>query len=586
MTLTEAETATGIARPEPVVTPVAQRVDALPAGTFVRCPACEVVLYGRRLADHAAVCPECGHHFPLGARKRVGALVDSGSFAELDADLSSEDPLEFADRIAYTDRLLALRRRTGSAEAAIYGTATIGGEAVVIGALDFAFLGGSMGCVVGEKVARAAELARERGCCLILLASSGGARMQEGIFSLLQMAKTAAALQRLEVSGTPFISVLVDPVYGGVAASFASLGNVILAEPGARAGFAGPRIISETIGGSLPAGFQTAEFLLEEGQIDAIIPRTELRHALGRLVRCYTAAAPPQTPARVRAPARRSALGPPLSPEAAWATVKAAREPERPNLEDYLLGAFDDFFELRGDRWSDDDPSLRGGIALLGGRRAVVLGHHKGRGTKDAIKRNFGMPHPSGYRKAARLMRHAENLDCPLVTLIDTPGAYPGVRAEEQNQSGAIAHNLALLSGLRTPVVSLVVGEGGSGGALALGIADRLLMLEHTIFSVISPEGAAALLFRDAKHAPEAAAKLRITAPELEALGVVDRIVAEPAGGAHLDRPGTVAIVRAALVQELERLTAVPLDALLRERTRRLSSYGTAWSPTAAVDAA
>jgi len=382
------------------------------------------------------------------------------------------------------------------------------------------------------------------------------------------------------------VSVLVDPVYGGVAASFASLGDVLIAEPGARAGFAGPRIISETIGGTLPTGFQTAEFLLEQGQIDVIVPRAELRSALVRLVRLYSSTTPVDALAKLRRHGRCAAPGPPLTPEAAWATVQDAREPGRPNLDEYLLGAFDDFFELRGDRWSDDDPSLRGGVALLDGRTVVVLGHHKGRGTKDAIRRNFGMPHPSGYRKAARLMQHAERLGCPVVTLIDTPGAYPGLRAEEQNQSGAIAQNLVLLSGLRTPVLSLVVGEGGSGGALALGIADRLLMLERTIFSVISPEGAAALLFRDAKLGPKAAALLRITAPELQAFGIVDRVIPEPEGGAHRDRAGTVTTVRAALAEELAYLADVPLDALLRERTRRLGSHGAARTLSVAVDAA
>jgi acetyl-CoA carboxylase carboxyl transferase beta subunit/acetyl-CoA carboxylase carboxyl transferase alpha subunit len=554
---------------------VLSRLEALPAGTFRSCPACTAVVYAPRLDQALSVCPDCSHHFALDARRRIDLITDPGTFAERGAQLRSEDPLGFVDSKPYCRRLEENELAAGAGEAAVYGTARIGGLEVVLCVLDFAFLGGSMGSVVGEKVTRAVELAIERRCPLVVCASSGGARMQEGIFSLLQMAKTSAALAQLASYGIPFVSILADPVFGGVAASFASLGDVIVAEPKARAGFAGARIIRDTIREDLPDGFQTSEFLLEHGHIDAVVPRPELRAALIRLLRCYHGRRAQRPAAAVVRLDDRRRLGPRRVPtRSPWSTVQLARHPERPHLPDYIEGLFDVFFELRGDRWSADDPSLRGGVALIGDRTVVVAGNCKGRGTRESVERNFGMAHPSGYRKAMRLMRHAELLGCPLVTLIDTPGAYPGVRAEQENQSGAIAQSLALLSRLRTPIVAIVAGEGGSGGALALGVGDRLVMLENTTFSVISPEGCASLLFRDAGRAPEAAESLRMTAADLDELGLVDTIVAEPPDGAHTDRGATVAAVRRALVEQLDGLAQVGIDELLAGRSARLRSYG------------
>jgi acetyl-CoA carboxylase carboxyl transferase subunit beta len=397
-----------------------------------------------------------------------------------------------------------------------------------------------MGSVVGEKIALAGELALRRRVPLITCSSSGGARMQEGALSLLQMAKTADTMRQLAAGGVPHISVLADPVYGGVMASFASLADVILAEPGARAGFAGPRVIAQTIRQELPAGFQSAEFLLRQGHIDAVLPRFELGAVLERLVAFHTRA-------------------------------------ERGTVADQRPGPrspVDDVVELRGDRWSEDDPAIYGGLALLDGTPVVVVANRKGRGTQDAISRNFGMPHPSGYRKARRLMEYAERFGVPLVTLVDTPGAYPGVLAEEGNQSGAIAANLAVLSGLRTPVVAVVVGEGGSGGALALAVSDRLLMLANATLSVISPEGAAAILFGDPGRASTIARALRLTAPDLMELGIVDEIVREPAGGAHTDPEATIAAVRAAIARQVAELSALPVEDLLRGRHLRLRAFG------------
>ena len=365
---------------------------------------------------------------------------------------------------------------------------------------------------------------------------------------------------------------------------------MILAEPGARAGFAGPQVIEQTIRQTLPEGFQTAEFLARQGHIDAVVPRPELRTTLARIVRFHVAA---ERGARLAdgtgddlaaGPERRQREAVPAATEDAWEVVQRARHPRRPLADDYLTALFDSFVELGGDRWSGDDPAVIGGLARFDGAPVVVLAHRKGRGTTESIARNFGMPHPSGYRKARRLMEYAERFAVPLVMLVDTPGAYPGLLAEQENQSGAISANLATLAGLRSPVVSVVLGEGGSGGALALGVCDRLLMLSNATLSVISPEGCATILFGDATQAPGAARALRLTAAELARTGIVDEVLPEPAGGAHEDAHGTYDVLRRALRRHLGELLEEPVEVVLKERYRRLRSIGSMQDPAERPD--
>jgi acetyl-CoA carboxylase carboxyl transferase subunit alpha len=256
--------------------------------------------------------------------------------------------------------------------------------------------------------------------------------------------------------------------------------------------------------------------------------------------------------------------------------VQVARHPRRPFTLDYVERLFTDFIELHGDRSYRDDEAIVGGWARLDGRSVMVIGHQKGRDMKENLRRNFGMPHPEGYRKAMRLMRLAEKFGRPVVTLIDTPGAYPGIGAEERGQAEAIARNLREMANLRTPLVSVVIGEGGSGGALALGVTDRILMLEHSIYSVISPEGCAAILWRSAEHREKAADALKLTSENLVALGVVDEVVPEPPGGAHSDWEATAEALGRVLVRTLDELTALETDELVRLRHEKFASIG-AW---------
>ena len=257
-----------------------------------------------------------------------------------------------------------------------------------------------------------------------------------------------------------------------------------------------------------------------------------------------------------------------------WQVTQIARHPQRPYAMDYLPQVFTDFQELHGDRMYGDDLAIVGGPARLEGRPVMLIGHQKGRDTKERVRRNYGMPKPEGYRKALRLMRTAERFQLPLITLIDTPGAYPGVTSEERGQSEAIARNLFEMSTLRLPIVSAVIGEGGSGGALAIGVCDRLLMLQYAIYSVISPEGCASILWKSSDKKELAAEAMGITADRLHRLGLVDEVIREPLGGAHRDPGAAAETLKAALLRHLRELEAVPTDELLRTRAERLNSFG------------
>ncbi|MEU4555686.1 acetyl-CoA carboxylase carboxyl transferase subunit beta [Micromonospora violae] len=570
-----------------------------------RCAGCASLLYRKRLRRNLDVCPECGEHARLGAPERLRQLVDPGSLRPLPDRLPEADPIDFVDVLPYPHRLTGARASTGLAEAVVCATATIGGHPVALAVMDFRFLGGSLGCAVGELITRAAERALDDRIPLVLITASGGARMQEGALSLMQMATVSQAIAALREAGLLTVSVLTDPTYGGVAASFATNTDLVLAESGARMGFAGPRVIRQITGRALPEGFQTADFLLRHGQVDMVVQRRSLRGRLMALLAATRAGRPGRSPVPRQEPASRrerraddvAALpagpggvlpaGPAVGADVdapvtedtpavrdAWDTVRVARHLGRPTTLDYLESVFDGFVELHGDRLGADCPAIVGGVARLAGRHVMVIGHQKGHSTAELVARNFGMASPAGHRKALRLMRLAARLGLPVITLVDTPGADPGVSAEEQGQAAAIAENILTLTVLPTPVLAVITGEGGSGGALALAVADRVLMLENAVYSVISPEGCAAILWPDRSAAPQAARALRLTAPDLCRLGVVDEVVAEPSSAAHDDPAEAAHRLRAALLANLLPLLDVPPATLVRLRRQRFRRFG------------
>ncbi len=509
----------------------------VPEGLMRKCNACRAVVLAESIIGNQYICPKCGNYFSVPARRRIEMLADEGNFKEWDTGLTSGNPLHYK---GYEDKVEALREKTGLDEAVTTGFARIGGHEVVLAVCDSHFMMASMGKVVGEKLTRAIEKATERKVPVIIVACSGGARMQEGIHSLMQMAKTSAALKRHHDAGQLYISVLTNPTTGGVTASFAMLGDIILAEPNALIGFAGPRVIEQTIGQKLPKGFQRSEFLLEHGFIDQIVEREHLKNRLEHLLSLHEKNPEAEQRLRNYKEVSESSENPDLNiseelsiakkdeKKSAWDRVLASRKKERPVGTEYIEDLFSDFTELHGDRYFGDDPAIVGGIARFHGMPVTVIAQEKGRNTRENVMRNFAMPSPEGYRKALRLMKQAEKFHRPVICFVDTPGAFCGMEAEERGQGEAIARNLFEMSGLKVPILSIVIGEGGSGGALAMAVADEVWMLENSIYSILSPEGFASILWKDSHKAKEAAAVMRLTAADLQKHGMVERVFEEP----------------------------------------------------------
>ena len=506
----------------------------VPDGLYTKCPVCSKIILTEDMYLNNCVCPECGYYMKLDARTRISMVVDKNTFSEWDTNIEESNPCEYP---GYEEKIQNLKRKTNLDEAVITGVGKIDGSKAVIGVCDTRFLMGSMGEVVGEKLTRAVEKATEQKLPVIIFTCSGGARMQEGIVSLMQMAKTSAALKRHSESGNLYISVLTDPTTGGVTASFAMLGDIILAEPKAFIGFAGPRVIEQTIGQKLPKGFQRSEFLLEHGFIDGIVERKNLRNRLITILtlhkkedKSYTDNFNIKKEKSTMAQKKRESIKMITESvkKSAWDRVLASRMNDRPIASDYIDLLFDDFVEFHGDRYFKDDQAIIGGIASFHGMPVTVIAQEKGHNTKENLEHNFGMPSPDGYRKALRLMKQAEKFNRPVICFVDTPGAFCGLEAEERGQGEAIARNLFEMSSLRTPILSIVIGEGGSGGALALAVADEVWMMENAVYSILSPEGYASILWKDSKRAKEAAGAMKMTAKDLKEMGIVKKVFFEP----------------------------------------------------------
>ena len=519
----------------------------VPEGLLRKCNKCGGAIIAEDVKKGYYICPKCGGYFRVHAYRRIEMVGDEGTFEEWDKGLCTRNPLHYK---GYEEKIAHLQEKTGLEEAVVTGKVKIQGQDTVIGVCDGRFMMSSMGEVVGEKITRAVERATREKLPVILFTCSGGARMQEGIVSLMQMAKTSAALKRHSDAGLLYVTVLTDPTTGGVTASFAMLGDIILAEPGALIGFAGPRVIEQTIGQKLPKGFQRAEFLVEHGFVDAIVERPKLRETLGEILRMHSRDSVLERTLEGTASEAAEAGGKELPEGAgngqagasdvrdglklhnqvaeAWDRVQISRMKDRPVGSDYIHSLFTDFMEFHGDRYYRDDRAIIGGIAYFHGMPVTVIAQEKGTNTKENIEHNFGMPSPDGYRKALRLMKQAEKFGRPVICFVDTPGAFCGLEAEERGQGEAIARNLFEMSGLTVPVLSIVIGEGGSGGALAMAVADEVWMLENSIYSILSPEGFASILWKDSSKAKEAAEVMKLTAGDLYELGMVEHVFLEP----------------------------------------------------------
>lgn len=531
----------------------------VPEGLLKRCNKCGKGIFTEDYKKNLYICPKCGGYLRMPAQKRIEFLTEADSFEEWDTGLSTKNPLHM---IGYPDKIKALQDKTKLDEAVITGKARIGENEVALMVMDGRFLMASMGEVVGEKIARGVERATKEKLPVIIFTCSGGARMQEGMTSLMQMAKTSAALKRHSDAGLLYITVLTDPTTGGVTASFAMLGDIILAEPKALIGFAGPRVIEQTIHKKLPKGFQRSEFLLKHGFIDKIVERKDMKTVLEQILTMHrlttkhsgivknTGAVseintdlntvnPSSKREDVQAVSNKNAgksrkqklslaQKKRAGEKTAWERVLTSREKNRPVGEDYIYGLFEEFIEFHGDRNFGDDAAICGGIAYFQGKPVTVIAQMKGKSTAENIARNFGMPEPEGYRKALRLMKQAEKFHRPIICFVDTPGAFCGMEAEERGQGEAIARNLYEMSALKTPILSVLIGEGGSGGALAMAVADEVWILENAVYSILSPEGYAAILWKDGSQAARAAKAMKLTSYDLYKAGFVEKIIPEP----------------------------------------------------------
>ena len=576
-----------------------------------KCNKCGAPILTDEVIQGNYICPKCHGYFRIPAYKRIESIADQDTFEEWDCDMNTENgpvnPLEFR---GYPEKVEKLREQTGLNEAVVTGKAKINGNPAVFGVCDGRFMMASMGWAVGEKITRAVERATEEKLPVILFTCSGGARMQEGIVSLMQMAKTSAALKKHSDAGLLYITVLTDPTTGGVTASFAMLGDIILAEPGALIGFAGPRVIEQTIGQKLPEGFQRAEFLLEHGFVDQIVKRNEMKEVLGKLIELHQKPGDAELNTKENIVEEAKSVNLSFEKEqetgskiqidsklkvknenraenektnaglkgqtvftgtkkSAWERVTQSRRKDRPTGQDYIDILFDDFVELHGDRYYKDDRAVIGGIAYFQGKPVTVIAQAKGKTTKENLERNFAMPSPEGYRKALRLMKQAEKFGRPVICFVDTPGAFCGMEAEERGQGEAIAHNLYEMSGLKVPVLSVVIGEGGSGGALALAVADEVWMLENSIYSVLSPEGFASILWKDSKRANEAAEVMKLTAEDLKQLGIIEQVIAEPEEFNEETLPAVAEKLNRQIQGFVTKYSKMPSEELVEKRYQR-----------------
>ncbi len=552
--------------------------EAEPAGEvyLIRCPKCGKMVDRARVVKRKYICYECEGYFRVKTPNRIRMVADPHTFEPWFTDMPVHNPLGYE---GYEEKLAQAREKTGLDEAVTVGQCKVFGEDIVLGICDSRFLMSSMGQVVGEKITAAIERAIEKRLPVFLFCCSGGARMQEGIISLMQMAKTSAAIQKLGEAGLLYCSILTDPTTGGVTASFAMLGDVIMAEPGALIGFAGPRVIKQTIGQELPEGFQTAEFLVEHGIIDGIVKREVLKKTIYFLLKAHQgkeahyAAFTPGKDSQFVLNEILKEQSFKVRPKDAWEKVKAVRKVERPQACDYMEHIFDYFVESHGDRAFRDDPAIVGGLAFLDGQPVTVIAEHKGKDIKECQRRNFGMPMPEGYRKALRLMKQAEKFHRPIISFVNTSGAFCGIEAEERGQGEAIARNLKEMAALKVPVLCIFIGEGGSGGALATAVGNEVWMLENATYSILSPEGFASILWKDASRAKEASEVMHITAQDLKLLKVIEKIIPE-FGGADAT---TVAAIGGYMKEQmrdfLKRYQGMTGEEIAAQRYQRFRSF-------------
>ena len=531
-----------------------------------RCLFCEEPISDSPSYLTYRVCPFCRFHYTVTARQRIELLADKGTFKESYKYISSMDPLSFSRRSRYKNLFTQDQTRTGLTEAAVTGVCAIGDTEAMLIVLDFGFMGGTMGSVVGEKISMAFENAARRGIPAVAVVSGGGVRIQEGVLSLMQMAKTVTAANRLRDEEVPFVVVLANPSTGQAYASFANLADVILAEPGSLIGLSPLRTLREVSKMPLPLDAHTAEAHVGHGLLDNVVDRENLQPRIASLLEIITAHK------HGKSNHKNLIKSEPIKCEAVepWEAVTAARNSERPQAIAYFRSMMDPFIELRGDRLNSDDRSIVAGLGFMDGQPMAVIGQQR----RPLVEGERYHVFPDGLRKAQRVIDLASRFKLPLVTLIDTQGADPGLEAEEQGIGNAIAKTLSSMLTVPTPMVSVVIGEGGSEGALALSLSDRILIQQYAVYSPMSVNHTLGAAHHDYRLDREAAEALMLTAHDCLELGIADEIVPEPEGGAHVDPREAASVLQTAILTNLVQLAKMSQGKLLKKRYHKFRRMG------------
>ena len=532
-----------------------------------QCLLCEEPISQSEAYLKYRVCPFCRFHYTLSARQRIQLLADPRTFKETHKFLSSVFPLSFSSKGTYQNMLSKSQSRTGLTEAAVTGRCKIDGIETAIVVLDYGFMGGSMGSVVGEKIALALEEAARKDLPLIALVTGGGTRTQEGVLSLMQMAKTVTAANRLKEKGLPFLVVLANPSTGQAYASFANLADIMFAEPGSLIGLSPLRTLQGLSKKPLPLDAHTSEAHLAHGLLDNVIDREGLHTRIATVLKILTGQKLEQDNVK---DLLRAEVDPPKEPEA-WEAVNVARHAERPSAMVYMRSILDPFVELHGDRLNSDDRSVVCGIGYLLGEPVAMIGQQR----RPPINGEKYHVYPDGLRKAQRIINLATRFKLPLITLVDTQGADPGLEAEEQGIGNAIANTLSMMLDVPTPVITVIIGEGGSEGALALGLSDRTLMQQYAIYSPISMNRYFGNNYPEEQTIDrEAAETMMLTAQDCEYLGIIDYVIPEPDLGAHDNPREASKDIQLALTKTLARLSKQSENKLLKNRYKRFRKMG------------
>ncbi len=526
------------------------------------CLSCNADLEGSKSYERFRVCHSCGFHFHLSARERLATLLDVGSFHEDDRGITSIDPLSLGDKRAYRTRVINAQRRTGLAESALTGTGSIYGRELVIAVIDFSFLGGSIGVAAGERLARAFEKATSRREPVVLVCSTSGTRMQEGLLALMQAPRIAAAVRRHDREGLPYIAVLTDPTTGSAYTGFVNLADVLLSEPNALVGYAALSALQEASGNDLPEGAHTSEAHLARGLIDAVVARPQLRDSIAQLLDLL------MNDYRLTAQDKSHESHSFHTPRTAWQQVQISRHENRPTAADLIMHLSVSFVALRGDRSGQDDSLIQAGIGSLAGEAVLFIGQVRPPGNEPAHIST------AGFRKARRAMMIARKFELPVITLIDTDGADPSLANEEAGLGFAVAQCMSSMMELTVPTIAVITGEANSEGAMAMAVADRVLMLDNAVYEVMRPEDAAMMLYGGEGSAGDAAERLRLTSHDCLALGIIDRTVPEPGEGAHTDHARAALLLRRSILRELASIRRMKPKRRLEKRYARYREIG------------